>query len=224
VSDMWTPPSARSSQYPSRPTDGFDALFRKVEAIKTELRDATNGLLKAARLSVETGLLRVLGALVVEGALDVTGDATVSGTLDVTGDATFSGNLAVPNGSITNDALSNPVSGDVGNNYVLTTFTMGWVAYAAVGIAVPAGFTRAQVMAVSSIIGPTSDTWQMRVNILGVTGAEYTVFGNNGALGFARNLTGLSGGTITVSTEAQNLIASGANRGVATSVTVTFLK
>jgi len=116
------------------------------------------------------------------------------------------------------------VTGGVGNNYVLTAVTSSWANYAGVSIPVPAGFTRAQVMAVSSVIGPTTDTWQIRVDIAGVTGAEYTVFGNNGALGFAHNLAGLSGGSITVATGVRNAVASGNNRGIATSATVTFLR
>lgn len=120
---------------------------------------------------------------------------------------------------------ANQVTGDVANNYVLTPVTSAWVNYAPLSITVPTGYTRAQVMAVSSIIGPTTDTWQMRVDIAGTTSAAYTVFGNNGALGFARNLTGLTGGsTISVATGVQNAVASGNNRGIATSATVVFLK
>jgi len=176
------------------------------------------------------GVLKVLGQMVVDGILTVNGPLAVHGTAAFDGDTTIGGNAAItgtlslPAGIIDNAALASPVTGDVGNNYVLTAVTSSWANYAGVSIAVPAGFTRAQVMAVSSVIGPTTDTWQIRVDIAGVTGAEYTVFGNNGALGFAHNLTGLSGGSITVATGVRNAIASGNNRGIATSATVTFLR
>ncbi len=123
------------------------------------------------------------------------------------------------------DALVNAqVTGDVGNNYVVTPVGSSWGQYAPVTIGVPPGYSRAQVVGISSVIGPTSDTYAIRTTIAGVSGTEFVVFGNNGSVSYARTLTGLSGGTITISTGVQNIIASGNNRGVSTSASIIFLR
>lgn len=240
--DAWTGPTPRSSQTPGQPTDGIDALLRKVEAIKLELSDATNNLLKAAGISVSPA------GMVIDSSLTANGDLTSTGNLNVNGSAVVAGamesadftattgwqlagstatfnSINLRSGIVPDSALANPVTGDVGNNYVIGSVSSSWASYAVVSLTVPAGFTRALVMAVGSVIGPTTDTWQIRVNIDGLTGAEYTVFGNNGALGFSRVMTGLtSGGTLTVATDVRNAVASENNRGIATSVTVLYLK
>jgi len=204
----------------SRLPETGPSLRRIIEQQKRQANRAANASPFSRSGSGVTGLDEVT----YEGVLKVLGQMVVDGTLTVNGPMAVTGTLSLPAGIIDNAALASPVTGDVGNNYVLTAVTSSWANYAGVSIAVPAGFTRAQVMAVSSVIGPTSDTWQIRVDIAGVTGAEYTVFGNNGALGFARNLTGLAGGSIAIATGVRNAIASGNNRGIATSATVTFLR
>ena len=233
----WSPPAGATPQdYPkqSRPGSGSDDLIARFRAFQVEVRDKFNNLLKQAGIRARPGMvtstdfdgdgadLGTRGWML--GAVDGGPSFLVLNGVDVYADLTAKAATLAAQVAAIAAVVNAQVTGGVGNNYALTAVTSSWANYAGVSIAVPAGFTRAQVMAVSSVIGPTTDTWQIRVDIAGVTGAEYTVFGNNGALGFAHNLTGLSGGSITVATGVRNAVASGNNRGIATSATVTFLR
>ena len=247
----WSPPAGATPQdYPkqSRPGSGSDDLIARFRAFQVEVRDKFNNLLKQAGIRARPGMVTstdfdgdgvdlgtqgwMLGAIDGGASLLALNGIDVYATLAarVADIALLQADLAAQQATLADQVaamaavVNAQVTGGVGNNYALTAVTSSWANYAGVGIPVPAGFTRAQVMAVSSVIGPTSDTWQIRVDIAGASGAEYTVFGNNGALGFSRNLTGLSGGSIGIATGVRNAIASGNNRGIATSATVTFLR
>jgi len=234
-SGTWSVPSGMTPQdNPGQPKDGIGELVKRVRDNAVEMRDRFNNLLKQAGIRARPGMvtstdfdgdgvdLGTQGWML--GAVDGGPSFLVLNGVDVYADLTAKAATLAAQVAAIAAVVNAQVTGGVGNNYVLTAVTSSWANYAGVSIAVPAGFTRAQVMAVSSVIGPTTDTWQIRVDIAGVTGAEYTVFGNNGALGFARDLTGLSGGSISIATGVRNAIASGNNRGIATSATVTFLR
>ena len=232
----WSPPAgATPQQYTGgKDPDGSVQLADAIAKIRTVLGDLPHHLLEQAGIRARPGMvtstdfdgdgvdLGTQGWML--GAVDGGPSFLVLNGVDVYADLTAKAATLAAQVAAIAAVVNAQVTGGVGNNYVLTAVTSSWANYAGVSIAVPAGFTRAQVMAVSSVIGPTTDTWQIRVDIAGVTGAEYTVFGNNGALGFARDLTGLSGGSISIATGVRNAIASGNNRGIATSATVTFLR
>ena len=134
----WTPPS--SSDFPGQPTDGIDALLRKVERTKRELDDATNNLLKAAGISVGPE------GLTIDSELLVTGATRIEGT------------LSLPAGIIDNDALANPIIFDgtwnEADNFAIPTTATEIVSASFV---VPAGFTRMKFEAIGSAqVGNTS--------------------------------------------------------------------
>ena len=144
--DAWTGPTARSSQTPGQPTDGIDALLRKFEAIKTELSDATNNLLKAAGVRVEPGTLRILDNLAVDGS------ATFAGDTEIGGNARITGTLSLPAGIIDNEALANPFGASLvdaeGTNFGITTT---YIDYVVESLVVPVGFTRALVQGLGTL-------------------------------------------------------------------------
>lgn len=128
----WAPPS--SSDFPGQPTDGIDALLRKVERIKRELDDATNNLLKAAGMSVGPD------GLTIDSELLVTGATRIEGT------------LSLPAGIIDNDALANPVK-IVGASGATLGFGLPAVntVLHSEPIVVPVGYTEATVEVTSTV-------------------------------------------------------------------------
>lgn len=170
-----------------------------------------------------TGTLDVTGATSlggdtdVTGSLDVTGPMTAGGTLNVTGDAVFSGDLAVPNGSITNAALANPVITESDSDSVAGLgfpATEGTVFTGAV-LALPAGFVRATVMVIATgrctntgagaayfglrpRVDASSGAWATGATqqVLLATGAQGTV---SSPLVYSFDLTGYTSPTLTFS-------------------------
>lgn len=237
----WSGPNAQ--QYPSNEPDGVKRLIGVVQDVAQKSRDATKNLLRTAGIFIADTGMRIESALTVngnltaagntdiDGALNVDANATFGGTMTVTGDATFSGNLAVPNGSITNDALANPVTGRSGNaSQTSVTFTTTLTAYATVTIGIPAGFSRAEVIGVSSLFtgSSTPNAAAMRTRINGVDGEQMTVTTDanfaNGASSYARSLTGLAGGNLTIQTMIQQAAGATMSGGCTTSALVTFYR
>lgn len=232
MSSEWGAP--QTSDTPATPSNGVDALLTKLEQVKRELRDLPHGLLKQAGITVVPGGIvlggdvDVTGDMAVSGDLAVTGPTTVGGTLNVTGDAVFSGDLAVPNGSITNDALSNPLTAGVAapdwqNNWSATN---SWVTKASTTIAVPAGFTDALVFAMSSVTAVGSVIrFDIRTVIGGGAGAAGPEMQNlvNGvaatSVPHTRSLSGLAGGTITIAAQVWSTPNLAAHTGNIASIT-----
>lgn len=98
----------------------FSDLVARLTSLQRQVNDLSGSILKSAGLKAEPDLLRVLGSLVVEG------------------------NLSVPNGSINNAALANPVAPTDAftsqTNFAIGT-AFGDLAIAQ--IAIPEGFTAA---------------------------------------------------------------------------------
>lgn len=203
MSNQWTPPRPpTSSEFPRQPTDGIDALLLKIEGIKRELSDATNGLLRAAGIGVSPDGMRI------DSGLTVTGNTRIEGTLDL------------PAGIIGNEALSNPVVPGVFYESADGWATPGSATYGAratATITVPAGFTSCVVIAdawASAENSQPDSTSELRIrpNINGLPGASNIIRGiASGSLGSgqslnSRLLTGLTpGGTFPVSTEVRTL-------------------
>lgn len=169
-----------------------------------QLEKITKQLVTSAKANFTT----VTGIFKVIGSIDVTGTATFEGDTDIGGNLVVSGTLALPNGIIGDDALTNPIASAVGN-HVLNAFTLTntLTTIDTVTIAVPAGFTTANVHAITHIFALSSTASPTVI-------ANTTIAGNTslggitrGAVGdivetvdsFAVQLTGISGSfTITV--------------------------
>lgn len=253
--DAWTSRTPQSTEFPKAETDGVRRLLDVVKQQGIELGEKTSNLFRTAGITIGETLMTFANNVRVEGTLTSTGPAalggnttvsgtltttgtaningamSVGGTMNVTGDATFSGNLAVPNGSITNAALANPVTGASGNAFVgSVTFSTTAGSYAEVTIPVPGGFTRAEVLGVSSLfIGSGSpNAASMKTRINGADGLQMTVTTDqnfaNGSSSYARSLSGLSGGAVTVSTIIQQAAGATMSGGCTTSAIVTFYR
>lgn len=145
-----------SLQGPRRNNDPneLSEYARRLIELRRQMNDLTGSILKSAGIDVSPDGMTINSALDVLGSLDVSGPASfggntdISGTLAVTGNATFSGDLAVPNGSITNDALQNPLAyrAGIANNESLVIGTTE-ATVTQFTITVPAGFTSALVVA-----------------------------------------------------------------------------
>lgn len=136
-------------------------VFRRLEEAERGA-PLNNGGVGESGITVWGGSIRILegGNLEVDGAASFAGDTAVGGELDVTGNATFSGNVAIvgtlqlPAGIIGNDALANPLTfvdaeGDLDGFAIPTAMTT----MATAKIVVPAGFTRALVIASGNVVG-----------------------------------------------------------------------
>jgi hypothetical protein len=165
----WLPPSAQ--QYPASESDGVKKLVGAVQDVAQKTREATKNLLRTAGIFLTEAGMRIESALTVNGDLSATGNTDIDGTLNVdaastfggtmvvNGDATFQGNLAVPNGSITNAALQNPVAWDTRTASASgpMNLTTGEQTFCTVSYTVPAGYTKAMIHAQGSIgvVNPT---------------------------------------------------------------------
>lgn len=186
------------------------------------------------------------GDTTIGGAIDVTGpaafsgDTTIGGTLDVTGAARILGTLELPAGIIGNDALASPVLPAVaGASASIVAFAATATVVVAASVTIPAGVTKALVMAVATISategsGLTEIMYcQARIRAPGkpdtvaqsssgqiATGKEQQLTSHVSA-----SLTGLTAGALTV-----DLLGRGSRAftpltaAAAISATVTFLR
>lgn len=166
------------------------------------------------------GVTTVDGELDVTGTLDVTGPLAVHGTAAFDGNTTIGGNAAItgtlslPAGIIDNAALASPITAAVGHNdngatnFAVTTTRTTVASYT---FTVPAGFTRALILAVAQAdaVNTTAAVDTLVVGaylngtFTGIAAAQDVAPGGFGGAtkATARLLTGLTGGgTFTVST------------------------
>jgi len=122
------------------------------------------------------------------------------------------------------------VTGDTGNASTGGAVAVGTGAalYAPVTIAIPAGYSVARVMASSSCAITGGTATYLATRIAGGDGLTMPVLANssgfgNGAASFARTLTGLNGGTITIASVAYSA-SGGSSAYISTSAIVTFLR
>lgn len=216
----WTDPIPQ--HYPAHEPDGVKKLVGAVQRTAQQARDSTKNLLRTAGLFVSENGMRVESALVVNGDLNATGNTDIDGTLNVDatstfgGDSTFhgsvviDGNLAVPNGSISNEALQNPIEeGAIGYSASAFTVPTSATAVATRTMNIPAGFAQASVMVVVSfgVWNPTTTAGYFygRATIDGTSGAGLPALVQPSGYGTVttsaiRTLDNLTpGGQITVS-------------------------
>jgi hypothetical protein len=171
---------------------GEDWIAREITDLKRALRE-----LAAANPFGLSGVRLQNGGMVMEGYQTVNGPATFTGSLDL------------PAGSVSNDALANPLetataSAGITNYAIDTTATVR----ASVTLTVPAGFTRAIVLtsavAAGTNSGTTAEYLYASAVVSGVNGGELYTSAAAGIAAsltspFSPTLTGLTGGdTITV--------------------------
>lgn len=235
-----------SLQAPGRQNnpEPFADLVEKLRTMQAELNDVASAVLRSAGISVSPeGMtvdraLDVLGTLDVSGDLSVTGSASftgdttiggnttisgatdVSGTLSVTGDAVFLGDLAVPNGSITNDALASPLVIVAAAPATSSGWAVGtsMTAMASSSIPVPAGFSRATVVAWANMhfMDSAPNGGWVRASIQGSSGAEMGGLANlqlGQSASHTHALTGLSGGSLSVSCDVRASVGTGGMSG-----------
>lgn len=171
---------------------GEDFLIRRLQEL--EARVARN---EAANVFGTTGIAPKDGGTDLNGFVNVFGAMTINGP------------LTLQPGSIENDALANPVQTETASNY-LSNYAISTTsaARASVTLTVPAGFTKAVIIANPTAMGQNStasaDYLYVQAIINGANGGElYTNAGAGLAVGLASpvhmTLTGLTGGaTITV--------------------------
>ncbi|NCT90152.1 hypothetical protein GXB85_04185 [Cellulomonas sp. APG4] len=171
-----------SSEWRRQETDPFARVWSEVKKVREETRQRVNYLLKNAGLSVAEGVLRVTSGRLASEAdtweLDGEGNARFDGAMNVGGDAVFSGDLAVPNGSISNDALANPVTfaGNTGSISAASPPATFGVAVSA-NLTIPAWASTGVVMAsgfVAGAAGLSGGSISGRINIAGEMGPAST--------------------------------------------------
>lgn len=168
-------------------------LMRRVQDLERQVRElVAHDVLRAAGVETETDLIRIIGSLIV------------------------TGDLSVPNGSIDNAALASPVTAGIAapgwaNGW---SGSATWADKAATSIAVPAGFSRALVIAVASVTTTGSlIRYDIRARIGGSAGVELQNLVNgtdSSSVAHTAHLTGLAGGAITLAAQvytAPNLAA-----------------
>ena len=197
--DAWSGPTPTPQQFPANEPNGIHKLLNKIKALELQIKESTSNLLGTAGIRLTQLGMFIDSSLTVGGSLDVTGPMVVGGT------------LSLPAGIIGNDALTSPVAIDNASAAETGFATATSVQNRAVtSIPVPAGYSQAVVFAVVNVGawngGAVTDFLYITVAIAGV-GSRENVVGvapsGWGATSTAKTtmLTGLSGGTISLSTE-----------------------
>jgi hypothetical protein len=140
-------------QPPRNTPDGLIKWMKWVEGRISFILEKLNNVLANTGLSVPSP-----GVTQVDGTFDVLGTENVSGNLNVTGDLTVSGTLVLPNGSVNDAWLTNPIRGDSAfssaSNFALTT--TGTTPLVSQSWYTPTGFTTADVLIVGRVFAYNS--------------------------------------------------------------------
>lgn len=219
-----------------QPRDG-NWVGREIQDIKSRMQR-----LEAANIFGLTGITPKLNGTDLDGFVNINGPLDVNGTTTVDGNSTFNGSLSINGplilqpGSIENDALTSPLIVGSGNADALgftvpktTTTTVASFAFT-----VPAGYTKADVMAFGSAYvynaGAATDYVYARVyvgayggmtlhSLIGSSGGSVTMTPN-----VTRHAEGLTGGdvitcSIMMSTD-NNAITHGTNQANVTATAI----
>lgn len=142
------------------PGNGMRRLVDRVRRLEASVRALRGAApLRAAGIELDEDGMTIGTSLSVTGDLDASGSSTIGGTMRVTGDAVFEGDLAVPNGSIKNEALANPLVPDSAYNSAAEfTITTTDQTICSATVTVPSGFTKCYATALGSIFAMNSTT------------------------------------------------------------------
>lgn len=190
-------------------------LPRRLAAVEAQIRAlSTQPVLRHASTGSDAGTPGISTDINGLHAFNSTGTETVT-ISGADGSVTIRGTLNLPNGSVNNAALVNPIqtatSSNGVNNYAITTTS---TVRASLTLTVPAGFTQAIVIANPTAMGQNStgvtDYLYVQAVVQGVNGGElYTAAPAGLGVGLAApvhvTLTGLTGGqaiTVGVATRA----------------------
>jgi hypothetical protein len=210
---------------PQLPRDDLVKWMKGIESQISLLHERMNNPLANTGLTVPSA-----GVVECDGTFNVVGSQSVSGDLSI------SGTLELPNGSVNNAALVNPIVPNVVNQ-VATNFAIpasSWTTIVTNTVTVPAGFTQLLALAtgMAFVVNPNTtggsngtggDIVECRMGIGGTygMGAGVSISGSNGQTScpaaVAVLLTGLTpGGTVTLVTQAttgfQAFAANGSNQ------------
>lgn len=203
-------------------TQRLNQIERNVHDLATQpvLLHASTGQDGGQGLSTDKNGLHLFNPAGVE----VATLSTIDGSATFGANVIINGNLSVPNGSISNTALQNPLNtGSVGGSTSGFATTSSVTQQCLLTITVPTGYTKATVLcnAAVSVVNSTASADYLYVSAYAGSGSggetvAYTPAGAEaGATASAINtFTGLSGGTITVASQVRTGAAwasSGAN-------------
>jgi hypothetical protein len=132
---------------------GFDFVrwMKSIESKISFILERLNNVLANTGLSIPSpGVTQVDGSLNVVGTENVSGNLNVSGNETVSGNLTVSGALVLPNASVNNAWLTNPLSPtrlhSDANNYTVGT---AWSTIATAVTTVPTGYTQALILSMA---------------------------------------------------------------------------
>jgi hypothetical protein len=149
---------------------------------------------------------------------------TVSGL--TTAQANIAANLTTLNAAVAdiNTLVGQQVAGNTGVAFSGTvTATTSWQYFAVVTIPVPAGYSIAKVIGVSSAMCLSAPAFSVRTEIGGVAGNALPAIPGVATSSHARTLTGLSGGNITIASDI-NVSSGTSTAELTTSAFVIFLR
>lgn len=192
----------------------WKSLRRALEVLSERVKKLENtSPFSGTGLSVPgSGLVQADGELVVNGPIDVHGDANFDGDTTIGGNAAITGTLSLPAGIINNDALAEPLRvarlHDDASSFTVPTGV--GAAILSASVPVPAGFSQAIVLNLAAAVTAINST--ASTDFLYIYGAV-----NGSAVGWqigspdvpagtsgvaydlsSQHLTGLAGGTLTV--------------------------
>lgn len=244
---------SESAEFQRHPRHPQEALVDEVRALRREVSELRNNLLKQAGVGVKENRLVIGQSLDVEGELLVTGLARLLSDLELGGDGEVTGilrsanfapgqagwrltstglevnTLTAKDALIGDQALANPVAASAGSANTGTAVSVGTSAasFASVAIPVPAGYSRAFVTGISSLASANAVAAYIATRIDGADGMTMPIVSApngaaSGSVSFARQVTGLSGGSLTVQTRAYG--SSSLTAYIVTSASAVFLR
>lgn len=242
--------SAEFQRHPRHPqeqlVDRIRDLERKVSELQNNLLKQAGVGVKEKRLVIGQSL-DVEGELLVTGIARLLSDLEVGGDGEVTGilqSENFAPNssgwrltatglevntLVAKDAIIGDQALANPVAASAGSANTGTAVSVGTSAasFASVAIPVPEGYSRAFVTGISSLASANAVAAYIATRINGVDGMTMPIVSApngaaTGSVSFARQVTGLSGGSLSVQTRAYG--SSSLSAYIVTSASAVFLR
>ena len=223
-------PGILSSQIPP----GEDHVMRALADIRREMRELGPSIMHSFQgivdeLAAHQATLDAQQATLTTTVADLsTAQATLATTVSglTTAQANIAANLTTLNAAVAdiNTLVGQQVAGNTGVAFSGTvTATTSWQYFAVVTIPVPAGYSIAKVIGVSSAMCLSAPAFSVRTEIGGVAGNALPAIPGVATSSHARTLTGLSGGNITIASDI-NVSSGTSTAELTTSAFVIFLR